>query len=1296
MKPIDCCKIIFIKNKKYLLIFFVLFFCAIPFIFSIDKLVIQSSADYFIKNPPNLFNNFFGWHSVNLGDNNLDLLWKLFPLNLIYFASNGLIGIPPNITQFFILSFLFFIGFISFYILIKELFKNQKINKTAILIGALFFIYNLYVLTFLPNSYFMITPYVFLPLQFYLFIKGIRTNKLLKYSIFLAFVNSLVFGFNLIFDVIAIVLLLGYGLWSALVVKEIKLKRLIKFSALAGALTFLFIIWWILPMIYGSVIDEATTQSVLTSESFYNNDSSLNNIFRNLGDWGFFSGHQGIPYKNFSPAYKHNLIILISGFAIPIIVFFPLLFFAKIKGREYKKKILFFYIAIILLFPFIGGIYKSWPTNGLMQWLFDNVPYFMAFRNTYKWTAIAVLFYAMLVTIFLNHILSKKRENVEQYFLLKYFIPLLVLAAIAINAFPFFSGRLFEKNSQIKNIPKYWHQAADYINNSLIAAENRILLLPDQYFAVFKWNNQMKSIPRGLADTLLKIPVVHNACVGCGNYHTSKVYDFIYDNLKSKNIDKFLGLINISHIFQRNDFYSEYYKVEEPEEVKEIISSHSSISSEASFNMLDLYKLQDDLVYPRIYSPSKIVVTDTFNESLDIFDKFNLDGEKLSFIISSQADSNDLTLKHANYYKKILKKENIEFKNNITAENFEILTGNNYNISRNENYGFNAYQIYYYYDNKDCILRFKNVNEKLFIDDSFADGNAVENFEKEISLGIELSEPIGIEIENKIFYLRPGDKWQYLDSMRLEPKDFYAVNIYKIDKKNNINLLENNSFEKGFWNEKVGNCNFNNPDAKILMDLTKDASDGQSALLLSAEEDSACSYSRTIKEFEPDTVYFLSFDCKNISGSAPAFCVWNGKGCAKDGEALVSKNWQTHEMLVKLSPEAKQFIMYFYSHKNKGPVTVNLYDNVKVYKITKPIKQIILELPYVSEFSEDIFLKSGEHKISAVIFKDELNLLENNSFEKGFWNEKVGNCRLSDPDALLEMKLIPDSTDGKAALELSAEKDAACVSSAPIKKFSKDKAYAVSFDYKIVAGNAARFCVWDGNVCVKTEDLKKVDDGWHYYETIFEPNIDSEFLNIYFYASAEKVENAVVRYDNVAINIVENKILDAYYLKTKDEKKISQSNINFEKVNPVYYKLLLKQKDASLIIFQESFHPGWRAYIQGEKSPQNFLQKARRHFGFWNEKEIARDNHIIANGFANAWWIDANDICKDKNFCNKNQDRTYDMEMIIEFWPQRWFYSGLFVSGIIFLGCITYLTADFVKRRRQRSKQFRNLFNFLD
>ncbi|MDO8609966.1 MAG: hypothetical protein Q7R95_05425, partial [bacterium] len=87
----------------------------------------------------------------------------------------------------------------------------------------------------------------------------------------------------------------------------------------------------------------------------------------------------------------------------------------------------------------------------------------------------------------------------------------------------------------------------------------------------------------------------------------------------------------------------------------------------------------------------------------------------------------------------------------------------------------------------------------------------------------------------------------------------------------------------------------------------------------------------------------------------------------------------------------------------------------------------------------------------------------------------------------------------------------------------------------------------------------------------------------------------------------------------------------------------------------------------------------------WFKKPVEDNkNHLMVNGYANSWLIDTEKICgksvvgttvhrPPSTVCIKNPDGSYDFEMVVEFYPQRLFYIGLFVSGTTFISCLLYL-----------------------
>ncbi len=97
-------------------------------------------------------------------------------------------------------------------------------------------------------------------------------------------------------------------------------------------------------------------------------------------------------------------------------------------------------------------------------------------------------------------------------------------------------------------------------------------------------------------------------------------------------------------------------------------------------------------------------------------------------------------------------------------------------------------------------------------------------------------------------------------------------------------------------------------------------------------------------------------------------------------------------------------------------------------------------------------------------------------------------------------------------------------------------------------------------------------------------------------------------------------------------------------------------------------------------------------FETWFKKPIDERRHLMVNGYANGWIIDPEEICEKKNYgsqdekgsggpCVRNSDGSYDLELVIEFWPQRLFHLGALISLATLFGCIGYLIYDWKKNK---------------
>ncbi|HDZ00220.1 MAG TPA: hypothetical protein ENH52_01975 [Nitrospirae bacterium] len=139
------------------------------------------------------------------------------------------------------------------------------------------------------------------------------------------------------------------------------------------------------------------------------------------------------------------------------------------------------------------------------------------------------------------------------------------------------------------------------------------------------------------------------------------------------------------------------------------------------------------------------------------------------------------------------------------------------------------------------------------------------------------------------------------------------------------------------------------------------------------------------------------------------------------------------------------------------------------------------------------------------------------------------------------------------------------------------------------------------------------------------------------------------------------------------------SNIEFKKINPTKYIADVKGANGPFtLVFSESFHEGWKAYIRQSVVGSYKSDKTREIeplsalWSAWKDRgnRLELKEHFVVNGYANGWIVPI-------------KQKSEDFQIVLEFVPQRLFEAGLIVSAITLLGCIGYLGAG---SRRQRKK----------
>jgi len=215
---------------------------------------------------------------------------------------------------------------------------------------------------------------------------------------------------------------------------------------------------------------------------------------------------------------------------------------------------------------------------------------------------------------------------------------------------------------------------------------------------------------------------------------------------------------------------------------------------------------------------------------------------------------------------------------------------------------------------------------------------------------------------------------------------------------------------------------------------------------------------------------------------------------------------------------------------------------------------------------------------------------------------------------------------------------------------------------------------------------------------------ENKFFNLYKVPDKSFLHHFYIPNKVVNVNNNIKNLLGKQYRKYFNDKvgffdkniKILSGNfqtLSFIKVNPIKYKVKVSNASGSFpIIFSETYNEYWKMYIKNQKSNKSYFDNNKNKevgdsllsdnnfFETLTKEPLPKSSHILANGYANSWLLNTDKLCSVPNNCIKNPDGSYDFEVVVEFWPQRLFYFGLFISGTTLLSCIGYLIFNSLKK----------------
>jgi hypothetical protein len=534
-----------------------------------------------------------------------------------------------------------------------------------------------------------------------------------------------------------------------------------------------------------------------------------------------------------------------------------------------------------------------------------------------------------------------------------------------------------------------------------------------------------------------------------------------------------------------------------------------------------------------------------------------------------------------------------------------------------------------------------------------------------------------VEIGDRLINIEKGDNGNDLGVIT-KPFDIMALS--------ENNSIQNASFENGEWSKSVGDCNAYDSKPILDMETSNNASEGSTSIQLDATSHIACTGQKDIL-VNGGQNYLFSFDYQSPNAKNAGFYIeFNDASNTSISEKLPVSNtdWNNFQKKIEIPIGATKMnlLIYSYSKDNKTKVTTR-YDNFKLLALEHVTT---IDPKYEPHFEKITIPANSEYKIEYSDSNNKFdNLIKNPSLEDGLWSAQVGDCNNYDNNGLLSMSQSAEQkTNGNYSLQLGATRHNACTGpgSMPV---TEDRTYLLSFDYQSPNGKEAGYYIGfnDPNNTTINERLPIKDDKWHTFTKQIKVPAGASTVSLIVYAYSDNGEKEIInRYDNFSFIELPD-LEDRYFLVTEPKEELNNpASINFDIINPS--KKLVHIKGATTpfyLAMSESYHPQWLAEMNDNKV-RGFLNK---WIPWINPDRVSDDKHFQLDGFLNGWYVEPNILCANNNSaCTKNPDGSYDMEMVLEFFPQRWFYFGLVISGGTFFACIVYLGYAWRKRKKNK------------
>lgn len=1140
-------------------------------------------------------------------------LWR-FPLD-IFFGFLSLAGFASSRADFFLVFLpLAITSSLAPYIFLRLYVEN----RIAAIFGSLIFCYNTYYLAISTQGQMLLAlagNFALLGIASYvLWSRKHELIYLIGAGVALAAAGYE--DFRLVYLSIAVIAALY--LYRLLVLKEDSLnwRAIYQHAIFFGILLGLNFFWLMPSMAAGGISGDAALNRSLFGNQFWNlpNSLSLTHPFWNgtLPQWFVV---QPIKY---------------IAWIVPGIVLLAL-----IINRRRNDAAFWAIVAVVGVFL---GKQVGQPLGGIYPWLFAHVPGFNAFREPTKFYFFIAIGYAVLIALVLEVLIS---FTTKRYIYVYYLVCLLLALVTVKNVWPVVTGAV-QGLYQNKSIP------SDYkILNSFLARQKgffRTYWIPTTS-AWGVYSNQQPRISGRIVGSVWA-PFTTPLLVGKDDQNQQRIVDILADKFSSR----LLGDASVRYVIvpsrdiaNNDDFFSQY-----GDDRQYFINALNQVSFLRRINIgtrqLAIY--QNTSMRPYISASSSVyglhsaaeisgqlpLLTQTFAQDFYIPTKQSTDRAGTGFLSSLF----DTQVGDPNGGGELRQRATLPANTTLYVDQ-------------------NTDDLFYSVRRGALRLYTQHIGGLKL------NGRAVDGGQSVTQVArVGLSDASGYYIGSGsqlqwVNPAQPGRQW--LGRVR-GPTTIYAA-LHR-------NALGDSSFEQGLWQPKVKDCNDYDKQAAISMSLgTGVATNGEQSLQLESTNHTACTSQQNIA-VRAGMAYLFKFDYRNFGGQKAGYKLSfnDPKRTAISQDLWVnSSGWRTLMRAVDVPAGATRasLQLFGYPDENFNNDSFTFYDNFRLSELRPQ-----LVVPAAGSGFRKIALPAEQVTFT---YRDTgypmRNLIPNPSFERGLWQKTVGDCHDYDSRPQINMKLdSATASSGSSSLELDASRHTACTGPAQPIPVTANSTYLLSFDYQSPNGSSASYYVSFDDPA-KTAVSKTIEikgKTWQHYVTSLQVPGGTSALALAVYASPGS-SPAVVRYDNFKLVEIPD-VLHHYYLVTQPRQAIiPPRRIRYRSINPS--KKVIHVSGATTpfyLVMSEAYNPSWRLeLVSGLHSWSPFTQV----------DAVPAASHVDLNDFENGWYVNPARLCKDHvASCTHNADGSYNLSLVAEFAPQRWFYFGAVVSGLTLIVCV--------------------------